>query len=73
MLGQSVVPSLIEAYHSAPPRARIQIMRTLAQLKDHRAIALMLSATEESSAAVDYWAKVGLESLGLNMVYINPE
>jgi HEAT repeat protein len=73
MLGQPVVPSLIEAYHSAPPRARIQIMRTLAQLKDHRAIALMLSATEESSAAVDYWAKVGLESLGLNMVYINPE
>ena len=33
----------------------------------------MLKATEEDSAMVNYWAKEGLERLGLNMVYIKPE
>ncbi len=55
------------------PQARIQIMRSLAEIRDHRAIPLMLKATEEDSAMLNYWAKEGLERLGLNMVYIKPE
>ena len=48
-------------------------MRALAELQDHRAIPLMLKATEQDSAMLYHWAEQGLERLGLNMVYIKPE
>lgn len=72
-IGQQAVPALLEAYDVAPPRGRIQIMRALAELKDHRAIKLMMNALEADSAAIQYWAQEGLERLGLNMVYMKPE
>ncbi len=72
-IGKSAVPVLLEAYPNASPRARIQMMRVLAEIGDHRAIPVMLKATEEDSALLNYWAKEALERLGLNMVYIKPE
>ena len=54
-------------------RIGIQIMRTLAEIRDPRAIAAMLKATESDSAVMSYWAAAGLEALGLNMVYLKPE
>lgn len=72
-IGKPAIPALLEAYQNAPTKAQIQIIRTLAEIRDHRAISLMLKATEEDSAVVNYWAKEGLERLGLNMVYIKPE
>jgi hypothetical protein len=44
----------------------------LAEIKDHRAIKTMMSALEDESAVVQYWAKEGLDRLGLNMVYGKP-
>lgn len=72
-IGKPAVPELLDAFHNARPQARIQIMRSLAEICDHRAISLMLKATEEDSAMLNYWAQEGLERLGLNMVYIKPE
>jgi len=72
-IGKPTIPALLEAYRSAHTKAQVQIIRTLAEIRDHRAIPLMLKATEEDSAIVNYWAKEGLERLGLNMVYIKPE
>ncbi len=72
-IGEPAIPALLDAYQNAQPKAQIQIMRTLAEIRDHRAISLMLKATEDDSAMVNYWAKEGLERLGLNMVYIKPE
>jgi HEAT repeat protein len=72
-IGKPAIPALLEAYQSAHTKAQIQIIRTLAEIRDHRAISLMLKATEEDSAMVNYWAQEGLERLGLNMVYIKPE
>jgi HEAT repeat protein len=72
-IGKAAVPGLLEAYENARPQARIQIMRCLAEIRDHRAISLMLKATEDDSAMLSYWAKEGLEGLGLNMVYIKPD
>lgn len=72
-IGKSVVPTLLDAFPNVSQRARIQIMRTLAELRDHRAIRLMMSAMGEDSAMLNYWAKECLERLGLNMVYIKPE
>jgi HEAT repeat protein len=72
-IGKPSIPMLLDAFQNASPRARIQIMRTLAEIRDHRAISLMLKATEQDSAMLNYWAQEGLERLGLNMVYITPE
>jgi len=72
-IGKPAVSQLLDAFHEARPQVRIQIMRSLAEICDHRAISLMLKATEEDSAMLNYWAQQGLERLGLNMVYIKPE
>ncbi len=72
-LGQAAVPALLEAFPNANRSGKIQIMRALAELKDHRAIHLMMDVIEHESAMLRYWAEEGLERLGLNMVYIKPE
>ncbi len=72
-IGREAVPVLLEAFPNSNPGGRIQIMRALADLRDHRAIRLMMKAVEEESAVLRYWAEEGLERLGLDMVYIKPE
>ncbi len=71
-LGQAAVPALLEAFPASNRRGRIQIMRALAELRDHRAIPLMMKVIEEESAMLRYWAEEGLNRLGLDMVYIKP-
>ena len=71
-IGSAAVPSLIEAVKSAPQPARIHALRALAEIRDHRAIQVMMQVMGEDSALLQHWAKEGLERLGLNMVYIKP-
>jgi len=71
-IGSAAVPSLIEAVKSAPQLARIHALRALAEIRDHRAIQVMMQVMGEDSALLQHWAKEGLERLGLNMVYIKP-
>ena len=71
-IGNAAVPSLIEIVKSAPQSARIHALRALAEIRDHRAIPVMMQVMEEDSALLQHWAKEGLERLGLNMVYIKP-
>ena len=73
LIGKAAVPLLLDAYENAPPNARIHILHTLAEIHDHRVIAVMMKAMDVDSAILNYWAKEGLERLGLNMVYIKPE
>ncbi len=72
-IGKAAVPAVLDAYPNSNQRGRIQSMRALAEIQDHRAIPLMLKATEQDSAMLYHWAEQGLECLGLNMVYIKPE
>ena len=71
-IGSAAAPSLIEVVKSAPQTARIQALRALAEIRDHRAIPVMMQVMGEESALLQHWAKEGLERLGLNMVYIKP-
>jgi HEAT repeat protein len=71
-IGSAAVPSLIEAVKNEPQSARIQALRALAEIRDHRAIPVMMKVMEEDSALLQHWAKEGLERLGLDMVYIKP-
>ena len=71
-IGSAAVPSLIEAVKRAPQSARIHALRALAEIRDHRAIPVMMQVMGEDSALLQHWAKEGLEGLGLDMVYIKP-
>jgi len=79
-IGKAAVPSLIEVVKRGPERvegnasqsARIHALRALAEIRDHRAIAVMMKVMEEDSALLQHWAKEGLDRLGLDMVYIKP-
>lgn len=72
-IGAPAVPVLLETFPRSNQRGQIQAMRALADLRDHRAIPLMMKAVESDSAMLRYWAEKGLERLGLDMVYIKPE
>lgn len=71
-IGQKSVPSLIECVKNKPQAARILALRALAEIKDHRAIPVMMQVLDEESVLLQHWAQTGLERLGLDMVYIKP-
>lgn len=69
-LGATAVPALIETVKGDKQSARIQALRALAEIKDHRAIPIMMQVMNEDSVLLQHWAKIGLDRLGLDMVYI---
>ncbi len=71
-IGSPSVPRLLKVMEEAPTGIRIVVLRTLSEIKDHRAIPIMMKCLGEESAFLQYWAQEGLERLGLDMVYIKP-
>jgi HEAT repeat protein len=71
-IGSGSVPALIETVKNASQSARIHALRALAEIRDHRAIPVMMQVLGEDSVLLQHWAKEGLERLGLDMVYIKP-
>jgi len=71
-IGKPAVPALLESMQSKVQSARILALRALAEIKDHRAIPVMMQVMDEESVLLQHWAKEGLERLGLDMVYIKP-
>ena len=71
-LGKAAVPSLIENVKGGSQSSRILALRALVEIRDHRAIPVMMQVMNEESALLQYWAKEGLERLGLDMVYMKP-
>jgi HEAT repeat protein len=72
-IGKPAVSSLIEKVKSASQSARILALRALVEIRDPRAIPVMMQVMDEDSALLQHWAKEGLERLGLDMVYMKPE
>jgi len=79
-IGNAAAPSLIEVVKrrpepvegSASQSVRIHAVRALAEIRDHRAIPVMMQVMDEDSVLLQHWAKEGLERLGLDMIYIKP-
>lgn len=72
-VGGDAVPALIQCVKDESSQsARVLALRALAEIRDHRAIPVMMQVMEENSALLQHWAKEGLERLGLDMVYIRP-
>jgi HEAT repeat protein len=72
-IGKPAVPALLEISKDAPQMARINATRALAEIVDYSAIPALMAALEDDSVMIRHWAEEGLERLGLNMIYINPE
>lgn len=72
-IGKAAVPALIEAVKSGSQTQRIHALRALAELRDHRAIPIMMQVMQEDSALLQHWAQEGLERLGLDMIYMKPQ
>jgi len=73
VIGKPAVPALLEIPKDASQAARINAMRALAEIEDHRAIPALMAALDDDSVMIQHWAEEGLERLGLNMVYLKPE
>jgi HEAT repeat protein len=71
-IGSPSVPSLLEVMDEAPTGIRILALRALSEIRDHRAIPMMMKCLSDESAVLQYWAQQGLERLGLDMVYMKP-
>lgn len=73
-IGKGAAPALIDCVRekASAQSARILALRALAEIRDHRAIPVMMQVMEEDSVLLQHWAKEGLERLGLDMVYIKP-
>ena len=71
-IGSAAVPALIAVVQEACQSARIHALRALAEIRDQRAIPIMMKVMDEKSVLLQHWATEGLERLGLDMVYIKP-
>lgn len=71
-VGAVAVPSLIETVQKGAQSQRIHALRALAEIRDHRAIPVMMKVMQEDSALLQHWAQEGLERLGLDMIYMKP-
>ncbi len=69
-IGRPVVPILLDAFPGSPLSVKIHIMRVLAELRDPRAIPVMMEAMQAGSAILQRWCEIGLQQLGLDMVYL---
>ncbi|NOH04394.1 MAG: HEAT repeat domain-containing protein [Chloroflexi bacterium] len=61
-VGTSAVPRLLEVMNEAGNGIRILALRTLSEIRDHRAIPVMMKCLndENESAVIQYWAQRGL-------------
>lgn len=72
-IGKPAVPALLDVSKDVSHRARINVLRALAEIADYSAVPALMAALEEDSALLQHWAEEGLERLGLNMIYLKPE
>lgn len=70
--GPEAIPALSEAMQSETSQVRIEAARALGQTGDPDAIPALFTALNDTSAIVVHLAEVGLERLGVGMVFFRP-
>jgi len=73
LLGAAATPALMGVLSSGTHTARLEAVRALAEIKDPGAIPGLMKALETDSALMQYWAGLGLDKLGVGMLYLKPE
>ena len=72
-LGTPAVSPLTQVLRDGDPAQRIEAARALAYIDDQAVIPPLFAALEDPSALVIHWAELGLQRLGVGMIYYNPE
>jgi len=72
-IGKEITIGLIKVMEEGSPAAKIEAARSLAEIKDTRAIPALMAGLENGSEMVKFWSEEGLQNLGVGMVYFNPE
>lgn len=73
MLGTQAAPSLLEVLKNGKQNAKLEAARALSEIKDPGSIPGLMQAMENGSAMTQYWASLGLEKMGVGMLYLKPE
>ena len=71
-IGAPAVPALLEVLHDGPQNTRLEAVRALAKIGDHRSIPALFAALQEDSQLMEYWANEGLERMGVGMTFFKP-
>lgn len=72
-IGGDAVPPLISVMENGSAEAGIQAARSLAEIRDPRAIPAFMAALENGTELVKFWAEQGLQNLGSEMLYFNTQ
>ena len=70
--GPEAIKPLTQAMQTEVPQVRIEAARALGQSGDPDAIPTLFAALNDTSAVVVHLAEVGLERLGVGMVFFRP-
>lgn len=70
--GEPAVPTLLQVMDQEDHATQLHAVRALAEIGDPRAIPALVTAMETGSAIMTYWAEVGLERMGIGMVFYKP-
>jgi HEAT repeat protein len=72
-LGNQATLPLLDVLSNGAAAARLEAARALVEIKDPRSIPGLMIAQDTDSALLQYWAGLGLEQMGVGMLYLKPE
>ncbi len=72
-VGKPAVEKLLLVLRGGELPARLEAVRALAKIGDERSIPALYQALDDNSALIEYWANLGLEKMGVGMVFYQPK
>jgi HEAT repeat protein len=73
MLGSQATMALLDVLNDGAPSARLEAVRALSEIKDPRSIPGLMKALETDSGLMQYWAGLGLDKMGVGILYLSPD
>jgi HEAT repeat protein len=71
--GNAAVPPVLARVESADKLPPSEAIRALAKIQDERAVPTFYRLLEAPSPLLQHWAEIGLENLGVGMVFFKPD
>lgn len=74
-LGTAATPHLIPLLEeeTTPHAVKLEAIRALAEIEDPASISLLFKLSQSGSGLLTHWAEVGLERMGVGMVFFAPK
>ena len=74
-LGSTATPHLIPLLEddTTPHTVKLEAVRALAEIEDPASISTLFKLSQSGSGLLTHWAEVGLERMGVGMVFFDPK